>query len=217
MFITQPHRSLLGLLSTLLVMGCATDDSKPEAANDAEQQERETNEGTETGDTETDGESKPDGGGPKPDAYADCTKGKLEADMTTSIELSGPGVDPETGKLEPGTYHVATTYLAIQPGKIDTVVELSGPMIQGSFELEGFIAMTIVGSESCNTLRTLTVWKDEQAMFAFVASPAHARAMAQTSNISRGTSNTITWDGDVDSVTWKEAARRLGLEQEGDL
>ncbi len=191
------------LLLASLSPGCTTDDPDPPVDTQGEQRDEEPEQAA---DDEPDASS-----------YVGCSKEELESDMTTSIELSGPGVDPDTGKLTPGTYHVATTYLALQPGKLDTVLELSGPIIESSFSLPGFVAMTIVGSESCNTLRTLTVWETEQAMFAFVASPSHARAMAKTSEVSRGSSNTITWDGDVDSVSWDEAARRLGLEEDGDI
>lgn len=189
------------LFFACLSSGCATDD--PDPALDTPGEEH---------DDEEDADSKPDA-----DTYVGCAKGDLESDMTTSVELAGPGINPETGELTPGTYHIATTYLAIQPGKLETAIELSGPIIESSFSLPGFVAMTIVGSESCNTLRTLTVWESEEAMFAFVASPSHARAMAKTSEVSRGSSNTITWDGDVDSVSWDEAARRLGLEEDGDI
>jgi heme-degrading monooxygenase HmoA len=146
-----------------------------------------------------------------------CTKGKLEPDMMTTFELAGPGVNPSTGTLAPGDYHVATTYLALQPGKTETALELSGPVIESLFTSPGFVAVTTGGSVSCNTLRTLTVWASEEAMFAFVASPAHVRAMAQTSGVSRGTSNTTTWDGNAETITWREAARQLDLEVGGDI
>jgi heme-degrading monooxygenase HmoA len=151
------------------------------------------------------------------DEYADCVKGELESDMATSLPLAGPGVKPDTGELSPGTYVVATTYLALQPGKLDTAIELAGPVVENAFTLPGFVAVTLAGSGGCNSLRTITVWDSEEAMFAFVASPAHTRAMAQTSAISRGTSNTITWDGSDSTVTWEEAARQLGLEEGGDI
>lgn len=198
---------LTGLFAALLLVGCAGEESTPnEAALPDEELE-----------TDEEGASGSDDERETDDDYAQCSKGEVEADITTSLALAGPGVDPDTGMLTPGDYLVATTYLALQPGKVDTVVELSGPVIESSFTLPGFVAMTIAGSEACNTLRTLTVWESEQAMFAFVASPSHTRAMAQTGNISRGTSNTITWEGDADSVTWQKAARELGLEADGDL
>ncbi|WP_437509159.1 hypothetical protein [Sorangium sp. So ce1099] len=54
-------------------------------------------------------------------------------------------------------------------------------------------------------------------MFAFVGSPAHVRAMGQSSSISRGTSNVISWEGSEREATWDEAAKRLGSEAGGDL
>lgn len=162
-------------------------------------------------------DSEPTERAPGKQEFSLCTKGELESDLATGLELSGPGVNPSTGSILPGDYHVATTYFALQPGKADVALDLSGPVIESLFEMPGFVAVTTGASTSCNTLRTLTVWENEAAMFAFVASPAHARAMTQTSTLSRGTSNTVAWDGSADSVSWQEAARRLGLVVGGEI
>jgi hypothetical protein len=183
------EKSLSWLCIALLFVACSNDDSdsKLQPENDPEKQ------------------------------FASCAKADVEPDLVTSLELTGPGVNPTTRTLTPGNYHVATTYLALQPGKIDLALEHSGPVIEGLFELPGFVAVMISGSASCNTLRTLTLWASEEALFDFVASPAHIRAMAQTTNLSRGTSNTITWEGNAESATWREAARQLGLEVGGEI
>jgi heme-degrading monooxygenase HmoA len=190
MFIERPLTSVAFVLIVQVLASCANDDAAPKDRPEPDLEKREP---------------------------ALCAKGELEPDMTTTFELAGPGVDSSTRALEPGNYHVAATYLALQPEKTETALELSGPVIESLFTTPGFVAVTTGASVSCNTLRTLTVWGSEEAMFAFVVNPAHARAMAQTSDVSRGTSNTTTWDGNAESVTWQEAARQLGLEVSGDI
>jgi len=151
-----------------------------------------------------------------PDPFAQCSKGQLEADFVQDSPWAGPGVDPDTGEIEAGSYRVATTYLALEPDKTDRVFELSGPVIETLSMSQGLVAVTTGQSESCAALRTFTVWRTEEDMFAFVASSAHATAMGETSELSRGTSNTISWDGDETTITWEEAASRLGTEVGGD-
>lgn len=149
--------------------------------------------------------------------FALCSKGVLEADREITLPHTGPGVDPSTGKVAPGSYHVSTTYLALRPGKEPLAGELAGPVIESIFGMPGLVAVAASRSSSCAALRTLTVWQTEEAMFAFVASPAHVRAMAQTAEVSRGTSNTIAWSGSAESATWDEAAKRLGEEEGGEI
>jgi hypothetical protein len=67
-------------------------------------------------------------------------------------------------------------------------------------------------SESCNTKRTLTVWKDEASMYQFVASPAHRRAMLKVGVMSRGGSIVTSWAGDERGATWSEAIEHLARE-----
>lgn len=208
MSLKRTFTSLTGsLVAALLLGGCVSDNSDP----DPDVEPRPSMAATEDVETDEPDDEKPT------DEYADCAKGEIESDIATSLPLAGPGVDPDTGELSPGNYLVATTYLALQPDKMETAIELSGPTIEHVFTLPGFVGVTIAGSAACNSLRTITIWESEEAMFAFVASPAHTRAMAQTSVVSRGTSNTITWDGDEKSVTWQEAARQLGQEEDGDI
>ena len=152
-----------------------------------------------------------------PGEFASCSKGALEPDITTTLELAGPGVDPSSGVLTPGEYHISATYLALKSGKEALANQLAGPVIEELFGMAGLVAVATSRSSSCASLRTLTVWESEEAMFAFVASPAHVRAMAQTLELSRGTSNTIAWKGNAGSATWQEAARQLKAEAGGEI
>lgn len=163
------------------------------------------------------GEAGGGGSGGGDDAFANCTKGDLEADFVQDTDWIGPGVDPETGELEPGNYMVATTYLALEPSRRDSFLEISGPVIETLSTSEGFVAAITGASESCSSLRTLTVWPTDEDMYTFVGSPAHSNAMSKSSELSRGTSNTISWEGDAATATWEESVARLGAEVGGDL
>jgi hypothetical protein len=156
------------------------------------------------------------GGGGENDAYPNCKKGEMEADFVEDTPLAGPGVDPETGALVEGSYFIATTYLAMKPGTLETVMELSGPVIGELTASPGFVAVSTANSSSCLALRTLTVWESEEQMFEFVAGPAHNAAMGEMHELSRGTSNTISWQGPAADVDWEVVIEKLGAEEGGD-
>ena len=60
-----------------------------------------------------------------------------------------------------------------------------------------------VGAAAC-------VWADEAAMMGFVVGPAHAAAMARTSDISRGGEQTDHWRVDaLPAVGWAEVIAAL--------
>ncbi|HTN92546.1 MAG TPA: antibiotic biosynthesis monooxygenase [Sorangium sp.] len=157
----------------------------------------------------------PNGGAGAP--FDGCSKGELEPDRVGDLELTGPGVDAGTGALKPGSYVISTTYLALKPEMAQKASDLAEPVVEALFTMEGFVALAAGRSSSCAALRTLTVWESEQDMFAFVGSPAHVRAMGQSSSLSRGTSNVISWEGSEREATWEEAAKRLGSEAGGDI
>lgn len=165
----------------------------------------------------TGGESALGGGGGAADAFPGCTKGDLESDFFEDTKLIGPGVNQETGALAVGNYFVATTYLAMEPGVLDHVLDLSAPVISTMMSTEGFVAVSTARSESCLSLRTLTVWESEEAMFELVASPAHSAAMAEMSELSRGSSNTVSWQGTAADASWEVALEKLGAEPGADL
>jgi heme-degrading monooxygenase HmoA len=159
------------------------------------------------------------GGGSASDAFAGCSKGLLESDREedSDVALAGPGVDPETGALKSGSYLIATTYLAVKPEKIARALELGGPVVQSLFTMQGFVAFSSTASVSCATLRTLTIWESEEDMLNFVVSRAHLEAMAEISDLSRGTSNTVSWQGSEQDTSWERAAALLASESSGDL
>lgn len=158
----------------------------------------------------TGGEAALGGSGGAADAFPGCVKGDVEADFVEDTPLVGPGVDQETGELAEGTYFIATTYLAMKPDVLDHVMELAGPTINTLVASDGFVAMSTAKSESCLSLRTLTVWQSEEAMYEFVASEAHSAAMGEMSALNRGTSGTISWQGTAADASWDVAIAKLG-------
>ncbi|WP_437287448.1 antibiotic biosynthesis monooxygenase family protein [Sorangium sp. So ce406] len=188
----------LGMLAAMAAGGCADDGAS--SAGDG-----------------TAGGPNGDGGAPPGASFDGCSKAELEPDREGGLELAGPGVDAGTGALKPGSYLVSTTYLAMKPEMAQKMIELSGPVMESLSTMKGFVAVAATSSSSCAAVRTLTVWESEQDMYAFVGSPAHARAMGHASSISRGTSNVISWEGSEREATWEEAAKRLGGEAGGDI
>jgi heme-degrading monooxygenase HmoA len=146
---------------------------------------------------------------------ARCTRTALEADIEYGMPLTGPGVDPATGKLvapPPAGYVASTTYLALKSDAASNArfQELVGPVISDLQHQPGLRALQVSNSKECTTARTLTVWQDEAAMLAFVSGSAHAAASAGIAEISRGGSAVVHWHAmTLDQASWSYAAERL--------
>jgi heme-degrading monooxygenase HmoA len=157
-------------------------------------------------------------GGSDPNAqFKACKKETVEPDFKTLQPLSGPGVDMTSGKVKPGKYIVATTYLAANPNEVKRTFSLSMPIIGSLPSMKGFVAASFGQSNACATLRTLTVWESEEDLMTFIMSPAHAAAMKQIGTISRGTSNTTDWESKGDDATFADAAKKLGSDKSSDI
>ena len=148
-------------------------------------------------------------------AEARCTRGTLEADIQYGMPLSGPGVDPATGKLAappPAGYVVSSTYLALKPGAASAArfQQLLGPVIEELQRQPGLRAVQFSQSAACGSTRTFTVWHDEAAMFAFVSGAAHGHASGGIDEVSRGGSSVAHWKAaTLDEATWAYSAQRL--------
>jgi heme-degrading monooxygenase HmoA len=173
------------LLSGLLLSGCASDDSQPSNAASAGNSSNQFAE------------------------FAACSNVVLEQDIGHDTALVGPGVDQKSGQIAPGSYFIATTYLALKPDQIDVALELGQPIVESLASMHGFVAFSLTQSATCASLRTLTVWQTEEDMMAFVVSPAHLKAMPRISSLSRGTSNTVAWQASETDATWSQAIAHL--------
>ena len=143
---------------------------------------------------------------------ADCTRDSLEADLR-SFPLTGSAVRAD-GTLEPGRYVVSSTYLRLRPEPAAQARfgELMGPISQSLQAQQGLVALQLATSERCGTARTLSVWRDEAAMYAFVVGDAHQAAIVSVEEVSRGGSIVTHWEDDERGVTWSTAAQRLGAD-----
>lgn len=130
----------------------------------------------------------------------------------------GPGVDPATGiPSVPAGAIMTTTYLQLRTDAAsqERFGQLAGGVIGTLMASPGLVATSIVSSQQCALARTLTIWKDEAAMLAFVASSAHADAVNAVDEVSRGGSITMHWLATgAQDASYEMAARKL-LDHDG--
>lgn len=137
-----------------------------------------------------------------------CTKDSLEADGLDSDELT---------TLPAGQYVISTTYLRLPHTKsaLKRFNELVAPMTDELKAQQGLVRVTTRLSSSCNTARTLSVWKSELEMYRFVSGPSHAKAMGAVTQVSRGGSVTTHWAGSQADATWQKATQMLAADTDG--
>lgn len=142
-----------------------------------------------------------------------CVRGTLEADLDQSAPFVGPGL--VDGALPSGRYLMAATYLQGKPTQqaMSLFQSLVDPITRALPTTDGLIGARFANSSNCLTARTLSVWKDEASMYRFVASPAHAAAMAKTSELSRGGSVTTHWADTEAGATFEKAAEQLEADE----
>lgn len=131
-----------------------------------------------------------------------CTRELLEADgLESSVTM----------KLDAGRYVVSSTYLRIKPTKEAGALfqDVNGGIGDVLKANTGLIQAVTRVSAACNTARTLSVWRDEAAMFQFVGSQAHSRAISEVSNISRGGSIVTNWTDDGSGFNWATAVMKI--------
>lgn len=138
-----------------------------------------------------------------------CAAEGLESDLRPS-PLQGSAVDAN-GALMAGQYVFSTTRLKLRftPAAGQRFNELMGPISTALASQPGLLAQSVATSTRCNVARTLTVWRDEASMYAFVSSSSHTAAMAAVSEVSRGGSRTTHWSGAQSQGSWEFAAQSL--------
>jgi quinol monooxygenase YgiN len=190
---------LISILATLSVAACSSAEGDVAAA-------RAPADGTTGG-----GATAPDIDPPGP---AGCKRGVMEADFAPVGAMKGPGLDPATGQLGalPKGALISSTYLAMKldPAGKSKFAGLLSPILKVVPTQPGLLAYQFGFASACGTARTLTVWKDEAAMLAFVMSPVHTAAMKDTAEVSRGGSVVTTWEPQSPTdATWEKAAEEL--------
>lgn len=156
------HRSLVYLTLACL---CACGDASSESADASSSGSSSDPSGGSTGDPQ--------------DAYA-C----VDPDLTINMPLAGPGYDPDSGLVDPqATYVLSTTQALPRPEKLAEFGQLAGAAGMAAAQTPGLVAISFASEPNCGFQRTLTIWRDEAAMMAFVVSPEHATAMNAASEV----------------------------------
>jgi hypothetical protein len=190
-----PHRTLLAL-ATAALLACSDDGSDQD--------------GDTTGAAES-SEGASSGVAVDVDMLAACDESDLDA-----VPFSGPAFDPETGALIeplPAGHIVATTvgWPKLDPADVDAVMEASNRVItEQLFTSDGMLGGSFGLSARCNSARTLTIWRDEDALNAFVFSGVHIE-MATTKLIHTQAWETTHWTGAAatEPPSWDAARQQL--------
>jgi quinol monooxygenase YgiN len=143
-----------------------------------------------------------------------CKAEVLESDFQTIGGLTGPDVDPATGKLKPGNYVLSGTYIRLTTDpKGQAVFRQDFQGIAAILPSQpGLAAFQLATSDECLTGRTISVWKDEKSMMSFVSVPEHKQAMIDIPKMSRGGGAVTHWSDTEAGATFDTAALKLGEE-----
>jgi heme-degrading monooxygenase HmoA len=132
--------------------------------------------------------------------------------------FAGPGWSDQDGLLleHEGPLVLATTYLArASGGEARRAFRdvMDGVSAELDSEPEGLVGTALGGRVLGREYRTVTVWTSEEAMYEFVTSEAHLRAMEQVGVISdpERTFQTGYWEIEADALppVWDEVIAEL--------
>ena len=113
----------------------------------------------------------------------------VDDDLSAGQPFSGPGYKPSEGGLQAPlqeAYLASTTAIAIKPDEASgkRFFELTVPIIGQLTQMEGVVGWEVALSDKCGYGRTITVWRNEEAMMGFVMSDAHVAAMSESASVS---------------------------------
>lgn len=139
-------------------------------------------------------------------------------DLASFNAFGGPGYNAsQGGLLQPpqDRYIASTTLISPKPDEASQArfFELMAPIFQLLATHDGLIGFQVASSDACGYDRTMSVWRDEEAMMAFVMSDAHVAAMGEAATIS--TAAVVThWEIGPDQVpfSWDLAREKAGAE-----
>lgn len=146
----------------------------------------------------------------------ECSRGVVESDYEPDVFM-GPGVSPD-GKLvlDPNKeYTVSATYGQPVPGPdgapvTQMYVDIFGDISTTLMNSPGLVAFTLASSDSCGSGRTLGIWESEGAMYEFVMSPAHLKAMSNANKLLKpGYAVTHFSAQTANQMTFQEGAKHL--------
>jgi hypothetical protein len=114
---------------------------------------------------------------PDPATLDDCEEIDLDVFPWTGA-LFDPATGEQAGPL-PETYLVATTagWTGETEQDVEILAEYSQLVMEDLFTREGLLGATLGTSETCSVGRTLSMWRDEESLVAFVTGEAHTEAI----------------------------------------
>jgi hypothetical protein len=128
--------------------------------------------------------------------------------------LIGPGFDRARGGIlgaaQP-SYVVHTTLLFPKPEQDEAFRVLARGVLEQLESTPGQVAYALGADTGCGLVRTLGIWASEQAMYTFMGTGAHVRAMAMAEEVAqtgKTTHFTVTSD-ELAAVDWARARREL--------
>jgi hypothetical protein len=167
------------VLAPLLIMtACADDDGDPPSAADASTSSDPATGSETTAPASTSAGEESTG---SPASPFDC----VEQSFAPS-PLAGPGLDPETGAIvghPQSSYVLHTTQAVLDPETVQAFDVAVGEVLAQLQATDGLIALSLSADMQCGYARTLGIWESEEAMLTFVATGAHAQAMADGPNL----------------------------------
>lgn len=101
-------------------------------------------------------------------------------------------------------------YLRDTPEAPDRMQALMGEIVPALQQAEGLLGVATGGSQSCGAYRTLALWRDAEAMSAFVVGSAHLAAMQAAPDIADRGTRTVHWTFDpaAGELGWAEGIER---------
>jgi len=110
---------------------------------------------------------------------AACGSNPLECDldaMETIQTFQGPGWPATTAA---GPFYAHATFAATTTEGHQAFLDYSETIAAEMAQAAGLIGMTYAHSPVCKTVRTVSVWEDEDAMVQFMYAGTHAEAMGK--------------------------------------
>jgi heme-degrading monooxygenase HmoA len=153
------------------------------------------------------------------DILATCTP----TDLVTLLPWMGPAFDPATGELieplpEGHVEAVVNGWAKYDDEAVALRTQHGETTAADVFMRDGLLGFQGVESAECGISISHTLWRDEAAMFAFVAGDAHAAAMAQSAKMHEAAAG-AHWTAPMRTVapTWKEGIDRYVIEMRKEL
>ncbi len=135
-----------------------------------------------------------------------------EDDFTVIREFAGPAWDPEDGLLEEprSTYAAHATFAKMRPEKREQFLAHVDEVVAQMEESGGLIGFSYGVSDTCDTIRTVGVWTDEDAIREFAYSGSHMLAIAEFGMLaSRGATSRWELAGDQLPPSIEDGEREL--------